>query len=398
MNCTCEKCMKSMAETQFYTYKDGSKYKLCKKCLTMHVDTFDPQTFLWILKDADVPYIEEEFNNLRDKAFAKDPYKMNHGAVVGKYLSKMKLKQWKEDTWADTEKYKELAEKRKAALREAGDAAEERNAALKEAFEKGEISEAEYKTFMSTEVLNEELPPMNPYEDAVIGQTAFNENLFMDASELPDPAAELTHDDKIALAMKWGTLYKPNEWIELERNYREMENSFDIQDADTMNTLILLCKTNLKANQAIDCGDVDGFQKLTRVSDTLRKSAKFTAAQNKEEKNNFVDSVGEIVALCEKEGFIPRFAIDIPNDKVDKTLKDMNEYVRKLVTQDLGFGQQIEDAIKKLQLQKEEREREDDDFDFEDEDELLDDDYADYFEEIQEQKEKDLKTIMGEDE
>ena len=38
-------------------------------------------------------------------------------------------------------------------------------------------------------------------------------------------------------------------------------------------------------NQAIDCGDVEGFQKLSKVSSDLRKSAKFTAAQNKEQKN-----------------------------------------------------------------------------------------------------------------
>lgn len=53
-------------------------------------------------------------------------------------------------------------------------------------------------------------------------------------------------------------------------------------------------------NQALDCGDVDGFQKLSRVYDTLRKSAKFTAAQNKEQKNDFVDCIGEMVAYCEK--------------------------------------------------------------------------------------------------
>lgn len=34
-------------------------------------------------------------------------------------------------------------------------------------------------------------------------------------------------------------------------------------------------------NQCIDQGDLEGYQKLARVSDTLRKSAKFTAAQNK---------------------------------------------------------------------------------------------------------------------
>jgi hypothetical protein len=55
----------------------------------------------------DVPYVPEEWNVLRDKAMAKvndDPRKLNGMSVFGKYLSKMKLKQWKEYGWADTEK------------------------------------------------------------------------------------------------------------------------------------------------------------------------------------------------------------------------------------------------------------------------------------------------------
>ena len=169
-----------------------------------------------------------------------------------------------------------------------------------------------------------------------------------------------------------------------------MTESFDIQDADTINTLILICKTNLKMNQSLDIGDVDGFQKLSKVSESLRKSAKFTAAQNKEDKNDFVDSVGELVAMCEKDGFIPRYATDIPQDKVDLTLKDMNDYLHKLVTQDLGFGQQIEDALKKIQIQKEMNEAEaaaQDGIT-----EIEDEDYAAFMEEVEAQKEKDLDT------
>ena len=158
-----------------------------------------------------------------------------------------------------------------------------------------------------------------------------------------------------------------------------MTKSFDIQDADTINTLILICKTDLKMNQYIDAGDVEGFQKISKVSESLRKSAKFTAAQNKEQKNDFVDSVGELVAMCERDGFIPRYATDIPQDKVDLTLKDMKDYLYKLVTQDLGFGQQIEDALKKIQIQKEMEETEDDY-------QLTDDDYEDFYDDINEQK------------
>ena len=53
-----------------------------------------------------------------------------------------------------------------------------------------------------------------------------------------------------------------------------------------------MCKTNLKMNAAIDQGDVDGALKHSRMYDSLRKSAKFTAMQNKEAKADFVESIG----------------------------------------------------------------------------------------------------------
>lgn len=393
-NCTCTKCGKSMDEGQFYTYKDGQKTEMCKKCLTMHIDNFEPDTFLWLLEKMDVPYIPEEWNVLRDRAYAKDPHKMNGMSVFGKYLSKMKLKQWKAYGWADGERLREQNAARAEQVREEQAAYE---AEIKQQYDEGKISEAQYKTLISTETQHAEEPMYGPAPN--MDNNPYNENNFMSEDELIDPASELTTEDKMYLAMKWGRLYKPNEWVELERKYTEMMNSFDIQDSDTTGTLILICKTYLKMNQAIDCGDVSGYNTLSRVYDTLRKSAKFTAAQNKEAKNDYVDSVGELVAICEREGFIPRYATDIPQDKVDVTLKDMNNYVRKLVTQDLGFGQQIEDSIKKLQIQKEMREQEDDfDFDEDEVDGLKDKDYEEYFEEIQEQKQKDIKIMYGDEE
>ena len=388
----CTKCGKMMDEnTQFYTYKNGDKTTMCKKCLTMHIDNFNPETFLWLLQDMDVPYIEAEWNVLRDRAFAKNP-NLNGMSVFGKYLSKMKLKQWNQYGWNDTERLKVLNEE-KLKVKQAEK--EQFESLLKAQFDNGEITEAQYKTLISTETQNEDYYAGTGPALHIPGAAADNpyqENNFIDESLLSGPAAQLTDDDKIYLAMKWGRLYQPADWIELERNYNEMMNSFDIQDADTINTLILLCKTNLKMNQAIDCGDVEGFQKLSKVSESLRKSAKFTAAQNKEQKSDYVDSVGELVAMCERDGFIPRFATDIPQDKVDLTLKDMNSYVHKLVTQDLGFGQQIEDALKKIQIQQQMRESEETSKRMDGETpELIDEDYEEFYNSIEEQKELDAQ-------
>ena len=388
----CVKCGKMMDEnTQFYTHRNGEKTDMCKKCLTMHIDNFNPDTFLWLLEKMDVPYVAEEWNILRDRAFAKNP-NLNGMSVFGRYLSKMKLKQWIEYGWKDTERLKTLKEeKNKLQIAEK----EKFEAQIKEQFDNGEITEAQYKTLISTETQNEDYymgtgPAL--HIPAAAADNPYQESNFIDASLLPTPDAQLTDEDKIYLAMKWGRLYTPADWIELEKNYNEMMNSFDIQDADTINTLVLLCKTNLKMNQAIDCGDVEGFQKLSKVSESLRKSAKFTAAQNKEQKNDYVDSVGELVAMCERDGFIPRYATDIPQDKVDLTLKDMNSYVNKLVTQDLGFGQQIEDALKKIQIQREMNEAEDTAVMMDGETpELIDEDYEEFYNSIEAQKELDAQ-------
>lgn len=400
----CEKCRKTMNETQFYTYKDGRKTEMCKKCLTMHIDNFNPETYLWLLEKMDVPYIPSEWNTLLERAYAKDPSKLNGMSVFGKYLSKMKLKQFKDFCWADSAR---LQEEEAIREQEKADAIKQREEEIQERYDNGEISEAEYKTLTSANA-QEVHAAVAPRDYSAFGidkdgsaagpNSFFNEDDFLSPEDLPDPAAELTEEDKVYLAMKWGRLYKPSEWIELEKTYNEMEASFDIQDADTINTLILICKTNLKMNQALDQGDLDGFQKLSRVSESLRKSAKFTAAQKKDEKTDFVDCVGEIVAICEKQGFIPRFATDIPQDKVDATLKDMNNYIRKLVTQDLGFGQQIEDSLKKIQIQKEMHDHEEAAaLDEDNIEEMVDRDIEEFYSKIEEQKQKD-KEIYEEEE
>lgn len=396
MNYTCNKCGKSMDEINFYTYKNGKKTELCKKCLTMHINNFEPNTFLWALEKMDVPYVPEEWNILRDKAYAKDPYKMNGMSVFGKYLSKMRLKQWKDYGWADTEK---IAQEKEEKSQEALEQQKKFEETMKQQLENGEISEAEYKTMVSTPTQNAELAVKAPKSE--IGTNNFyDENNFISEDELIDPAAELTQEDKIYLAMKWGRLYKPNEWVELEKKYEEMTSSFDIQDSDTTGTLILICKTYLKMNQAIDCGDMDGYQKLSRVYDSLRKSAKFTAAQNKEVKSDFVDCIGEMVAYCEKNGGqIPRMKIDAPNDIVDKVIMDLKEYTRSLIYDDKSLAQQIENYIKQREnadaMKKDRAEAKKKGYN---QIEIKDRDYQAYFENIAKEKEEDEKIYTGEDE
>ena len=379
----CEKCNRTMSEDNFYKsnniekYPDG-KLKQCKKCITMHVDNWNPDTYMWILQEADVPYVPDEWSKLMLK-YAQDKSKVTGATIIGRYLGKMALKQYKIYRWKDTQFLQEEANRKieETMKRQGYDAQAIATAINKATFEM----------------------PDKPLEEpaAVVNAPAgFDEDYFarINGVEQDDFQDDLTDEDKIYLRLKWGKTYRPEEWIRLEQLYEEMMASYDIQGAGHIDTLKLLCKTSLKANQLIDIGDVEGFQKMSKVYDSLMKSGKFTAAQNKAESGEFVDSIAELVELCEKEGFIPRFYISQPNDRVDETLQDLKYYTHTLVTEEMNLGNLIESAVKEMARQeaKEEDEDVDDELAYDTIDSLIDEDFIEHNQFLEE--EADLDELL----
>lgn len=375
----CKVCGRTMDTDQFYTsnrldrYPDDGKLPECKKCITRHVDNWNPKTYLWILEEINVPYIEEEWNTLLER-YGKDRTKVTGMTILGRYLSKMKLNQYKNYSWEDTEKIKAEMDARK------------RDVMARQGYTGEEIEEA----------LAANRTPERPAELEVTRE----EPAPIDAFEPVGFEDDLTEEDKTYLAIKWGKTYKPYEWVQLEKYYQEMMQSFDIQTPSHEDYLKLICKTSIKAHQLIDLGDIEGFQKMSKVYDALMKSAKFTAVQNKAEAGEFVNSISELVLLCEKEeGFIPRFYTDKPKDRVDETLADLRGYTNTLVTEEMNLGNLIESAVKALQREAEREE--DEDIDDEDEimdmdslDELKDDDFAEHYDFLEQEAEDDALTMM----
>ena len=354
----CEKCNKTMAENQFYKSNNIEKYPsgkipICKKCLTMHVDNFNPETYLWILKECDVPYIPEEWDKLL-ASYGKDKSKLTGLTIIGRYLAKMALKQWKDYRWADTEHLRKVADKR---LEEAMKA---------QGYSAAQIDEAKDKANANMGYLENgkviEAPPPEAFESPkaaddyfAAGTQAEDDYFARQTQNIENEAiSELTEEDKRYLCLKWGASYKPEEWIRLEQLYDDMTSSYDIQAAGDVNTLKLACKCSLKANQLLDIGDVEGAQKMLKAYESMMKSGKWTAAQIKESEENAIDSIGQIVAICERDGFIPRYYVDGPQDKPDKVLLDLQKYTHDLVVNESGLGVMIENAMKQM---KEEEER-----------------------------------------
>ena len=167
-------------------------------------------------------------------------------------------------------------------------------------------------------------------------------------------------------------------------------------------TLKLVCKTSLKANQLLDIGDIDGAQKMIKMYDGLMKSGKFTAAQNKANEGEVLNSISELVLICEREGFIPRFYTEGPNDRVDETLLDLKNYTHSLVVEEMNLGNLIENAVK--QMAQEEAKEEDEDVEeelsYDELSELKDEDFVEYQEFLEEEELSDeeiMKQLEGEE-
>lgn len=382
----CKKCGKTMNDSEFYTSKNVEKYPpdgkmdICKKCLTMHVDNWDPETYKWILQEIDVPYIKEEWDVLLEK-YGKDPKKVTGLTIIGRYLSKMKLKQWSQYSWIDTEALEE----------------EQRMRKINQMKAQGMTGEE-----IETELATDRTPPKPKI--LTEPQEAVGTPEYYDPSEADDFSDELTEEDKVMLRLKWGRGYRPEEWVRLEQLYNDMMASYDIQGAGMKDTLIMICKTSLKSNQLLDCGDVDGAQKMIKMYDSLMKSAKLTAAQNKAESGEFIDSIGELATICEREGFIPRYYTDGPMDKVDKVLQDLQHYTYSLVTEEMNLGNMIDASVRAIAQDKEREAKIDVDggdeedneiYDYPEDKVLTDADYEEFEEMKQQEAQKDKEYLRG---
>lgn len=381
----CKKCNRTMSADQFYGSTNLTKYpegKLdtCKKCISMHVDNWKPETYIWILQECDVPYVPDEWSKLLE-SYARDPSKVTGMTILGRYLSKMKLKQYKEYRWKDTEFLQELADNK-----------------LEQAMKRQGYSAAEITMAQEAKKI---IIPEEGFKEPVYETAPVIEDYFAQQAGGDDMDIDLTEEDRTYLRLKWGKAYKPEEWVKLEQLYEEMMSSYDVQGAGHIDTLKLVCKTSLKANQLIDMGDIEGFQKMSKVYDSLMKSGKFTAAQNKAESGEFVDAIGQLVEICEKEGFIPRYYIDKPNDKVDETLADMKSYTKTLVYEELNLGNLIEQSIKTMMSEENKDEDEDieEELTLEELDSLKDEDFEEHLDFLEDEAELDeeiMKKLMGE--
>lgn len=368
----CAKCGLHLQETDFFL-KDGERYPLCKDCLCANVDMTDSDTFMWILKEFDVPYIRATWSNMANKIYMEDPSPANYNAknLMGKYLRSFNMTQFKHLKFADTDECNKDADDVQwiAERAEEVEVDLEYENSLRNQLENGEITEAQYRTLTMTNI--EDLAETHKgkkktnipnVQDVVPGGLLPEQSKRTQYMAHGHGIAEqLSEEDILYLSMRWGEEYTPEQWVRMETMYKSYANEYEL-NIDREETLHFMCLTTVRMEEALRDGDLTGYKNLSQVLDNLRKSGKFTDAQVKEDDSRFIDCLGELVDFCEREGgFIPcEFDPDqYPMDVIDNVVRDMKGYTYNLVKHEGGLGDIIETYIKRLDEQQKQKMSED---------------------------------------
>ncbi len=364
------------SHTAFWRRRTGGYATVCKECMTKGKDPRDEQQFLPILKELDFPYVEKTWVLQFNRAYKQNPDNVDVIKFFGRYLRSLNLAN---STGAGkgfdaTEELNKLPDSKASKPMYTSDdisqiikeEAEELAAMrLKEEKKKAKANAPEdppkrkrgrppkEKTEKVEEVKEAAPQPQAQPANVLMPQTppAYIATLGIDEENI---ANELTDEDKKYLALKWGMLYKPSEWVTLEDKYQKYAAEYEM-NVDREEVLRSICKTNLKMDQALDVCDFKAYKDLSMVYDQLRKSGKFTESQNKEQVKRDIDSVGELVSFVESEGgIIPHFEspIEYPKDRIDFIIKDLKNYTVNLVKNELGLGDLIESFIEKVKENK----------------------------------------------
>lgn len=246
----CSKCHKTLDEKQFFKTSRVDKHPAgvlpeCKTCATMVVDDTDPSTFLPLLKEIDVPYIPGEWRALLMKKDSRS------SSILGKYVSKMRLNQFKKRRWADSEwLVAQESESLLAAMRQETDTETEAEQKVDEMLSFGDIKK----------------PEMGAMTQAVPAAALYG--LTPETSKYG-----LSQEEIDKLKLDWGEDYTEDEFLKFEQLLNDMKEAYIIQDPIAISNAKMICKMTIKMNKFLDIDDVESASKIARQLDLFIKSA-----------------------------------------------------------------------------------------------------------------------------
>lgn len=317
--CFCPTCKKTLDEKNFFKTRRTDKHPSgilpeCKTCITMKVDDGDLGTILPILKEIDLPYYPSKWRELVQK-------KPQGGAsIIGKYVSMMRMNQYKKYFWKDSESLcQQEYESLLAAFRQESDSETEAEKKAEAAQNLSDIQGTQMRTMTTA-----------PAPSTMYGLTPETSKYGLTQEEIDE------------LKLTWGEDYTEDQFQQLEQLFNDMKEAYVIQDPIAISNAKMICKLTVKMNRFLDIDDVESSSKISRQLDTFIKTANLAPVQQKDRQQTTF-AISQLAFLVEREGgFIPEFYIEQPNDKIDQILADMQQYTEHLVRGESNIAEMVE--------------------------------------------------------
>lgn len=149
--------------------------------------------------------------------------------------------------------------------------------------------------------------------------------------------------------IKWGQNYTFEELISLENLFVNTLNANDVSNPMQKDAIKKACKMSVALDRAIVSGDSKEINELSKAYQNFVKTAKIddliTASSQ-----DVISNVAQLVQYIEDQGFQFSFYDNVDRDIVDKSMKDMQDFIRRLVIDATGLDvvfETISSALKK---------------------------------------------------
>lgn len=140
------------------------------------------------------------------------------------------------------------------------------------------------------------------------------------------------NDMLIYLRKKWGHIdnFTLDEYMRMEEYERHTLNHYNFKDEARRDSIRKLAKISVLADVAISENRIKDATQLLQSYNAMLKESGIRSEISKD--LNTIDSLSELVAYLEKTGFVLNYKVTENRDIVDKTIENMQQYVRRLFT------------------------------------------------------------------
>jgi len=161
-----------------------------------------------------------------------------------------------------------------------------------------------------------------------------------------DELTALHSDLLMYLRKKWGHIdgFTLDEYMRMEEYERHTLSHYPFKDEARRDMVRKLAKLSAIADHCIAEGDNKEATTVLQSYNTLMKELGISTQTTSDE--NTIESLSELVAYLEKTGFLLNYKISENRDIVDKTISNMEQYVRRLFSDSSETLHEMYDSAK----------------------------------------------------